>query len=412
MESGNEASNYGDKQLKEISDLKILTFSSLFPNNGFPHHGVFVKERMVAVSKLPGLSVEVVAPVPYCPPVRFGQWWLYSQVERKEAIEGLNVHHPRYFLIPKISMLFHGWLMFIAALPYMKSLAKSKSFDVIDAHYVYPDGLAAVLLGKHFRCPVVVSARGSDINQFASFPLIRKFLQYTLKHSNHNIAVCEALKNSMVSLGILPEKISVVPNGVDGKKFFPLEKNEARSQLGLSIAHKIVLSVGGLIPRKGFDLLIHSFSRVTKKVNDEQLFLVIVGQGPERASLKQLVAELQLTKQVLFAGDIPHQELYKWYSAADVFCLASSREGWPNVVLESLACGTPVVATSIWGTPEILSSPRLGLLAERNVEAFSSALEQGIVSTWDREEIVKFAQKHGWEQVATSMEHVFRKVAG
>jgi glycosyltransferase involved in cell wall biosynthesis len=396
---------------KDFFLLKILTFTSLFPNNACPHHGVFVKERMVAVSRLPEFEVEVVAPVPYWPNVRLGPWWLYSQIERTEKIESLLVHHPRYFLIPKIGMVLHGWLMFVGVLPYMKALAKAKPFDVIDAHYVYPDGLAAVLLGKYFRCPVIVSARGSDVNQFASFPLIRKFLQYTLHHAMHNIAVCEALKISMVSLGIPSEKISVVPNGVDQNKFSPIEQAEARVQLGLPVSKKIVLSVGGLIPRKGFDLLIHSFSRVTTMVKNGELYLVIVGQGPELEALKQLVAKQQLAERVLFAGDIPHQDLYKWYSAADVFCLASSREGWPNVVLESLACGTPVVATSVWGTPEIISSPCLGFLAERNVEAFSCALEKGIVSSWDRAKIVQFAQKHTWEKVADSVGKVLKKAA-
>lgn len=395
---------------KKIFTLNILTFTSLFPNNAWPHHGVFVKERMVAVSKMPGWNVEVVAPVPYWPNLKVGPWWLYSQVVGKEKIEGITVHHPRYLLIPKIAMFLHGWLMFLGVLPYVKMLARVKPFDVIDAHYVYPDGLAAVLLGKYLHCPVIVSARGSDVSQFASFPLIAKFLKYTLSHSTQNIAVCEALKTGMVSLGMQPEKISVVPNGVDQKKFFPIDQVKARVELGLPISKSIVLSVGGLIPRKGFDLLINSFSHVAEKVKQKDLFLVIVGHGPELVSLKQLVGKLQLSEQVLFAGDIRHQDLYKWYSAADVFCLASSREGWPNVVLESLACGTPVVATAIWGTPEIISSPCLGLLAERNVESFSCALEKGIVSSWDRAAIVQFAQKHSWEQVADSVGNVLRKV--
>jgi len=145
-------------------------------------------------------------------------------------------------------------------------------------------------------------------------------------------------------------------------------------------------------------------------MNKEKVLLVILGDGPERGRLHELVIELCLTDQVRFGGDILHSELYRWYSAADLSCLASSREGWPNVVLESMACGTPVVATAIWGTPEIISSPTVGILSERNEVDLAEALERGLSKPWDREQIVQFAHRHGWEQVAKSVSNVFQSV--
>ncbi len=364
---------------------------------------------MAAVAQLPQHEVQVVAPVPYWPPINLTYRWQFRKVVSKEQIEGIAVHHPRYFMIPKIGMFLHGWLMYLSVLPFVKRLEKVYPFDVIDAHYVYPDGFVGVLLGAYFGRPVVVSARGSDINQFASFYLIQKFLSYTLRRATHAIAVCEALKQAMLPLGSRQEDTTVIPNGVDSKKFFPIPQQEARKQLGLP-DKKIILSVGGLIPRKGFDLLIQSFYQVTERMSREQLYLVIVGEGPERGPLQELVAQLQLSDHVHLSGDIAHSDLYRWYSAADLFCLASSREGWPNVVLESMACGTPVVATAIWGTPEIISSSTVGILTERNEHDLANALEQGLSKSWDRTQIVQFARHHGWDEVARSVVNVFQSV--
>ena len=364
---------------------------------------------MVHVAQLPGFEVQVVAPVPYWPPVKMTYRWQYTKVVSKEQIEGVVVHHPRYFMIPKIAMFLHGWFMFLSVLPYMKKLSKIYPFDVIDAHYVYPDGFAGVLLGAYFDRPVIVSARGSDINQFASFPLIRKFLSYTLRRATRVITVCEALKQAVVPLCGPEDKITVIPNGVDSQKFFPIPQPEARQSLDLPDC-KIILSVGGLIPRKGFDLLIKSFHKIAEKVDRKNVFLVIIGDGPEHGRLHELVSQLRLTDSVRFSGDVPHSELYRWYSAADLFCLASSREGWPNVVLEAMACGTPVVATAVWGTPEIISSSSVGLLTERNEEDLADALQHGLSKTWDRNQIVHYARNHGWEQVARSVTEVFQGV--
>src|ERR1044072_7341540 len=139
--------------------MKILVFTTLFPNNVWPNHGVFVKERMSAVAGLGGCEVKVIAPVPYHPPMRVGKRWRHSQVAREEVIDGIHVYHPRYMLIPKISMPIHGIMMFFSVLLLTKRIRRQFDFDIIDAHYVYPDGFAAVLLGRIFRKPVMVTAR-------------------------------------------------------------------------------------------------------------------------------------------------------------------------------------------------------------------------------------------------------------
>lgn len=389
--------------------MNVLVFSSLYPNNVWPHHGVFVKERMATFAKVHGSGLKVVAPVPYFPSLGFGSRRLYTQVARQEIRDGLEVYHPRYVMTPKVGMVSYGMLMYLSVLPAIKRIHQAFDFDVIDAHFVYPDGFAAVLLGRYFRRPVVVSARGSDINLYAGFPLVRHLLRYTLRRADKVISVCEALKDAMVDLGIDRSKITVIPNGVDSGKFFPFPKVEARRKLGLP-DKRIILSVGGLIPRKGFDILIDALDILVRERGDSNLYLVIAGEGPSHKDLRQLVASRALAGYVHFAGAVPHEELCLWYSAADLFCLASSREGWPNVILESLACGTPVVATAVWGIPDIIRSEDLGLLTERNERDLAQTIKKALAHRWDSDSIVRYARSHTWERVADSVFRVFESV--
>jgi len=386
--------------------MKVLVFTSLYPNNIWPNHGVFVKERMTHFAKVSGCEVKVVAPVPYFPPLKINSRWLFSQVARKERIEGIEVYHPRYLMTPKFGMITYGFLMFLSSIQTLKRLKESFDFDLIDSHFVYPDGFAAVLLGKLFNKPVVVSARGSDINLYRQFPMIRKILQYTLNNANRVIAVCEALKQAMLSLPIIEDNISVIPNGVDEGKFFPYSKEQARQTLGLP-HKKIICSVGALIPLKGHHHLIQAFKNLADSYREENVCLVIIGEGPSRKYLQTLISSLNLSSQIKLVGSISHQDLYLWYSAADVFCLASSREGWPNVILESLACATPVVATEVGGIPEIIRSDKIGLLTKTNEECLSKSLRLALSKEWEPEAIVHYARQHTWIGVASSVSAVF-----
>lgn len=386
--------------------MKVLVFTSLYPNNVWPNHGVFVKERMVAFARLNNGNVKVVAPVPYYPSMPFGSRQGFAKVSRREVRDGLDVYHPRFFMTPKVGMALYGLTMFWSVIRDVRRIQRDFDFDLIDAHYVFPDGFAAVLLGRALNKPVVVSARGSDINQFAAFPLIRRCLRFALRSADEVIAVCQALKDAMIELEIPEEKISVISNGVDTDTFHPIPKDQARTELGLP-AGKMLLSVGGLIPRKGFDLLIRALKILVDEYDERDLSLVIVGDGESRQALSDLAAALDLKDRVRFIGAVPHRDLYAWYSAADLFCLASDREGWPNVLLEALACGTPVVATNIWGVPEVISSDEVGLLTKRNDRDIAQAVSRALHRPWKPATLVEYAQSHTWERAAHALNRLF-----
>ena len=389
--------------------MKILVFTSLYPNNVWPNHGVFIKERMRQFAKFDGCEVKVIAPVPYFPAIKFNWRWRFSQVARRELRNGIEVYHPRYFLTPKIGMALYGWMMFLSVLPAVRRIQRGFDFDLIDAHYVYPDGFAAVLFGRVFKKPVVVSARGSDINLFKTFPLIRKHLRYVLRRAARVVAVSKALKEAMVQLGIPEEKILGIPNGVDPEQFYPVPKEQARRELGLP-NRRTVLSVGNLTDNKGFDLVIKSFRVLVDRFHEKDIQLAIVGDGPRRSHLEKMILSLRLDGRVRMVGAVSHDKLRLWYSGADVFCLASSREGWPNVLLESLACGTPVVATAVGGIPEIISSDNVGLLSEREESKIAEAIRAALKKSWRSDEIVAYARRFTWEQTALAVLDVFDSV--
>jgi teichuronic acid biosynthesis glycosyltransferase TuaC len=383
--------------------MKILTFTTLFPNRRLPDFGVFIFQRTSHLACRAGNLVKVVAPIPYFPSwIPSNRWGLYGQLPREETFANLDVYHPRYPHLPSVLMPLHGVLMFLGSFLLARRLHRKFHFDCIDAHYVYPDGFAAVLLGKLLRLPVVVSARGTDINVFPSFLTIRPMIVWSLRNAAGIVAVSSALKSAIVNLGVPVEKISVIPNGIDLKRFYPVPQPEARLALNLPADVKIAISVGALREVKNHKLLISAFAKALE--SQPKLRLFIVGEGPLRPALENLIRELNLQERVSLVGARPNDELALWFSAADVSCLVSSREGWPNVLMESIACGTPVIATRVGGVPEIIRSPQLGVLTDEDPDSVAAALNSALTQQWDRSALARHARTREWGKVAEEVE--------
>jgi len=383
--------------------MKILTYTSLFPNEIQPAHGVFVYQRMVHFARRQGNSVVVIAPVPWVPRwISSPSYRTIREIPKEEKIGGLTVYHPRYPLMPRISMPLHGLLMFLGSYGLARKLQREHRFAAIDAHYIYPDGFAAALLGRLLGLPVVVSARGTDMNLFPQFRLIRPLIKWTLSQVVAGIGVCAPLRDELCKFGLPPERASVIGNGIDLLRFQSVDKCEARRHLDIPEDVVMLVAVGALIPRKGFHLLIEAFARIARTRGDVRLY--IVGEGDQRNELHSLVAQHAVGERVFLVGARKNEDLRYWYSAADLSCLVSSREGWPNVLLESLACGTPVVATRIWGVPEVIVSPELGVLVDQTVDSIAQGLTTAMQRTWSREMLIGHARLRTWDVVAEEVE--------
>jgi glycosyltransferase involved in cell wall biosynthesis len=386
--------------------MKILLFSSLFPSAVRPIHGIFVETRLRELVKTGQVQAKVVAPVPWFPSSapRFGEYAQFAATPRFEHRNGLDVHHPRYLLLPKVGMNLAPYTMALGALATVKRLQREGfDFDLIDAHYYYPDGVAAGLLAKWLGKPFFVTARGTDLNLIPQYLFPRKLILKTAAQATGSIGVCQALMDTLAQLGADTTKLHTLRNGVDLERFVPELREAARSRLGLNPQGQYLLSVGHLIERKGHHIAIEAVAQMSG------VTLLIAGSGPEEGALKALATRLGVASRVHWAGVVPQTELKWWYSAADALTLCSSREGWANVLLEAMACGTPVIATNIWGTPEVVSTPAAGrLMEQRDAPSLARAWHKLQSDLPNREATRLHAETFSWDETTTGQLELFQ----
>jgi glycosyltransferase involved in cell wall biosynthesis len=386
--------------------MKILTFSTLFPNAEKPGHGIFVETRLRHLVAGGQVEARVVAPVPWFPSrhPRFGQYARFAAVPRHETRSGIEVLHPRYLAIPKVGMTVAPALLAAASRPALgRLLDEGYDFDLIDAHYFYPDGVAAAMLGKYFNKPVVITARGSDITQLPRFRLPRRMIRWAAARAAGVITVCEALKTEMQTLGVDAAHVTALRNGVDLDLFRPVERDQTRARLGLS--HFTLLAVGHLVPVKAQELIIGALPLLPG------VRLLIAGNGPNRAMLEALARNLGVADRVVFLGAVAQAQLRDYYGAADALVLPSEREGWANVLLESMACGTPVIASRVWGTPEVVAAPEAGLLlGERSAQGIAAAVDALRANYPDRAATRRYAERFSWDDTSAGQVALFTHI--
>jgi glycosyltransferase involved in cell wall biosynthesis len=386
--------------------IKLLTFSSLYPSTALPNHGVFVENRLRhLVANFPVRSV-VVAPVPFFPSgaEMFGTWGRYARVPAYEVRGGLEVHHPRFAAIPRVGMTLAPRLLYQASRRTIAALIRDGlTFDAIDAHYVYPDGVAAVWLGRYFKRPVVLTARGSDVTLLPAFRGPRRMIARALGEADGLIAVSAALARLMETLGAPAGSVTVLRNGVDAAAFRPMDRAAARAELGLT--RPTLISVGQLISRKGHHRAIEAL------VDLPEWDLLIVGEGPEKANLAALIARLGLGARARLLGAQPHTALPRYYSAADALILASDREGWANVLLEAMACGTAAIASNIPGSSEVVQRPEAGRVMTENTPAgIVAAVRDLFAVPPSRAATRAYAEAFGWEQTSAGQYALFSRL--
>ena len=385
--------------------MRILTLSSLYPNEAQPGKGTFVESK---VKRLKQYSDEieqvVVSPVPAIPMLGgFMSGQKYIQKIKPEAIwDGVKVYYPRFTHVPGLSMYISPRMIYNACKPVIaKIIENGFDFDLIDAHYVYPDGVAAYYLSQYFKKPYTVTALGSDINILPNYNLPRSRICKTLENADGVAGVSKDLCDKMVQLGADKAKTTAIYNGVDLERFSPTDKAAAKKRVGLE-SNKTLLSIGNLVPLKGFDLIIKALEAI------DGVNLIIVGDGPEEANLKALTQELNLEDRVTFAGRLPQDQLPDYYNAAEIYVLASSSEGMANVLLESIACGTPIIATPIDGIKEVVMNDTVGRVIEnRTPSDIASAVNDLLNNKSDSEDIRQIAEQFNWDKTSEQQIELF-----
>ncbi|MGH8182104.1 MAG: glycosyltransferase family 4 protein [Rhodanobacteraceae bacterium] len=397
MAARSQAGPVQTRKVGQDSDrvIHLLVFTSLYPNSVQTRHGIFVEERLRHLVASGRVTATVVAPVPWFPfrHRRFEKWAAFARVPAAEERHGIRVLHPRYPVIPKLGMNLAPSLMYRALLPMLRKLTvNADAFDLIDAHYFYPDGVAAARLGAALNKPVVITARGSDVNVISQYRSPARQIRWAAKQATAVVTVSEALKKRVTALGVAPDKVAVLRNGIDLQCFKPLDRPAIRGELGLT--GPVWLAAGHLVELKGVHLTLAALAGTTG------VTLLVAGEGPEEGRLRRLADRLGVGSRVRFLGAVPHEGLCRYYNAADAMVLASSREGMPNVVLESLACGTPVVAAPFESAAELITAPEAGEVAEsRTPEAIAAAWRTLQGRRPERTATRHFAERFGWAPV-------------
>jgi len=383
--------------------LRLLTFSTLYPNPAQPNHGVFVENRLRHLVASGAADSTVLAPVPWFP----GRTGRDVRAFVSEQRHGLAVHHPRFLAVPGLGIATNPIALYRAARAALQPLvAAGLSFDAIDGHYLFPDGVAACWLGRDYGVPVVLTARGSDTSQLPDYAIPGRLIRRAIRDAAALIAVSAGLKEGLVALGAPAEKVTVLRNGVDLGLFQPVpDRAAARRELGM--VGPTLLSVGHLIERKGHHHVIRALPMLPEHS------LLILGEGPERAALQALAETLGVADRLRMPGTRPHAVLPAAYTAADVLVLASSREGWANVLLEAMACGTPVLASPAWGSREAVTAPEAGLVIDATTpEAIAEGVRRLAATPPDRTATRRYAEAFSWDATTAGQLELFRRVVG
>jgi len=394
-----------------MSSAKIVVYSSLFPSQKRPNAGVFIRERMFRVNQ--DLPIIVVSPVPWFPFQGLLRYWrphFRPQPNHFEEQQGIQVYFPRFFSIPGLFKSYDGFFMALGSLSTLIKLRKH--FNIIDAHFAYPDGYAATLLGRWLNIPVTITLRGTEV-PLSKLPGRKERMLTALKHANRIFSVSDSLKQHVVSLGVESDKIRVIGNGIDLDKFYRLDQAVARAELNIAEDAKVLISVGALVDRKGFHRVIALLPELIKRY-PKLMYLIVGSDSPEgniESRLQEQVKSLKLEDHVWFLGAYPSEQLKQPLSAADVFVLATANEGWANVFLEAMACGLPVITTEVGGNKEVVNAPELGIVVPfADPEALLSALLAALEKDWQASEIIRYAQQNSWDSRVSVLTEEFRRV--
>jgi len=383
--------------------LRVLTLSTLFPDVTRPNFGVFVEQQTLGLAARPDVDLRVVAPIgiPPWPLSALPHYRGLRSVPEREDWKGLDVRRPNFTTIPGTGARFHVAALTRRLIPLLTEIRRDFAFDVIHAEFFFPDGPAAVALGAHFRVPVSIKARGSDVHHWGHAPGTATSVRKAGRDADGLLAVSAAMKADMAAIGMPPERIRVHNTGVDLARFAPRER--AAAKLAYGVTSPLIVSLGALIMRKGHDIVIDAVADIPGAT------LLIAGEGPARAALEAQIVARGLADRVRLLGSIPHRDLPDLLAAADVMALASASEGLANAWVEALACGTPIVITAAGGAAEVVTKPVFGRIAAREPQAFAAAIRALLEDPPAQAEVRRGAEHFTWEANSAAL---FKHLAG
>lgn len=393
--------------------MNVLSFTTIYPNREQPLHGLFVRERVAALAAI--CPVEVVAPVPWTPLARAvsARHRAYARIPPCEHDRGVRVTHPRFLTIPKVLKTMDGFLMARSCRRAVEAVRARFAFDIVDAHWGVPDGVAAAAIARAIGVPYAITVRGDDVNVFGEERGRAAVLGWALRNADLVIALSSELAAKVETLGVPRDRVSMVPNGIDARRFVPGDRAAARRRLGVAEDEQLIVSAGRLHMSKGFPVIVEAAGLLNCR--RENLRIVILGdddgEAPAAQAIRAAADRAGLAGRVALPGSQPPDALVDWYAAADVFCLPTVREGSANVLLEATACGLPCVTTPVGGNPDLINATN-GVLAPGEAGPMALALDAVLARQWDRNAISAATRRRTWDVVARECHAALERAVG
>jgi glycosyltransferase involved in cell wall biosynthesis len=380
--------------------MRITVVTSYFPTSARPYGGNSAFQTLLRLK--PHASIEVVCPLELYPDVPLLRPARYEPADPLWQPPEFVTTYVSYPVIPILTRPFNGRTCARILLPHVRMTKP----DLILNYWLYPDGYAAVRIARELRVPVIVGAIGSDIRR-RNDPITVRLVRETMLRADAVITVSEELRQQAIAQGVPVDKVTAILNGCDTAVFHPGDRAAAREQLGCGAAGELIVYAGNLLDSKGLGELMEAFVQLASV--RPGLRLAIVGQGPYRETIERRAAAAGMESRVILPGRCDAAGIARWMLAADVFCLPSYSEGCPNVVVEALACGRPVVGTKVGGIPELVKEVSGLLVPPRDAAALRGALETALAKHWDSAEIARTSTR-SWEAVAAETLAVCRRV--
>lgn len=386
--------------------LRVLTLSTLYPDATRPNFGVFVEQQTRGLAEHSEVELTVIAGlgIPPWPLSSHRNYRAFADLPQHERWNGVEVRRPRFTVLPGTGGRFHAASLARAAARIVDPLHAAKPFDVLDAEFFFPDGPAAIALGRRYGIPVSIKARGADIHHWGRNPATTAQVRDAANSADGILAVSEALADDIAALDVDRGKITIHRTGIDRTLFAVRDSGPAKAALG--ITGPLVVSLGALIPRKGHAIVIDAVAHLP------DVSLLIAGEGPERAALEAQIAATATTDRIRLLGSVPHRDLPQLMNAAEAMALASSSEGLANAWIESLASGTPIVIPDAGGAREVVKTPAAGRIVERHADAFASALAEILASPPAPADTAATVSAYSWETNRNQLHAHLSRLAG
>ncbi len=394
-------SNQDNQQHRGETSVRLLFLSNEFPNLCEPTKATFNYDLLTALAS--GHDVTVISPISWWDELRTRSRRPWQPWPRTRQLGPLLVHHPRFYYTPGRWRHRYGDFLWWSLRGTVSRILQGPRPDGVLSYWAHPDGEAAVRLAQALGVPSVVMVGGSDVLLLTREPRRRRVIRHALEQADAVVALSRDLAAHVVAMGIQPQQVHVLRRGVDGILFLPGDRAQARKQLGLPAHRRLMLWVGRMVPVKGLDVLLEACQQLKQQTSD--FHLLLIGDGPLRPSLAVEVQQRSLSEHVTFVGTVDHDRLGPWFQAADLTVLPSRSEGIPNTLLESLACGTPFVASAVGGVAEIGTHAAAWLVPPDRPDELAKALHAALA---EQRTVTPADQPQTLQQFAGQVIELFR----